>query len=237
MGLIRGILLGGNKEDITHLQYADDTIIFLKADIKTVRGFKRLLQCFQLVSGLKINFNKSIFFSYSKDAKEIDHFANILGCKVGIWPLTFLGDQIGSSPKRKIFWKPLVHKFKRKLASWKCQSLDQAGRLALIKSSVNSLPVYWFSLQQVPKGICSQLETIRRNFFWGSFLGDEVSTVKKMHTLAWPKVCSSKKTGGVGLIPFQQMNMALLAKWIHKWSAERNKSWNVWIREKYGCLK
>lgn len=173
MGLVKGIQLGSNKEDITHLQYADDTIIFLNSDIKSVKGFKRLLQCFQLVSGLKINFSKSSLYSYSKDVKEVSYFAQVLGYKIGTWPLIFLGDQIGSSPKRKIFWQPLVQKFKPKLASWKCQSLNQAGRLALIKSSINSLPVYWFSLHQVPKGICNQLEAIRKNFFWGSYLGDK----------------------------------------------------------------
>lgn len=194
-----------------------------------MKRLKRILQCFQLISGLKINFGRSSLYSYSKDERKISFYASLLGCKVGSWPLTFLGDQIGSSSRKKVFWQPLRQKFKNKLASWKCRSLNQAGRLALIKSTINSLTVYWFSIHQVPKGVCSQLETIRRNFFWGTLtdIGNGESNIKKMPTLAWSKVCSSKKAGGFGLVSFYSMNKALLAKWIHKWTFERHKKWNV----------
>lgn len=58
----------------------------------------------------------------------MENFAGILGCKVGSWPLIYLGSQVGISSKRKSFWRPLFKKFQGKFSSWKKDSLNQAGR-------------------------------------------------------------------------------------------------------------
>lgn len=97
---------------------------------------------------------------------------------MGTWPLIYLGTQIGLSARRKIFWKPLIQKTRNKLASWKQETLNQVGWLSLIKSTINSLPVSWFSLNRVPKQVSIQLEGIKRNVFWGS-LEDSNGQVKK----------------------------------------------------------
>ncbi|KAK2635517.1 hypothetical protein Ddye_030309 [Dipteronia dyeriana] len=53
-------LIGGESFDnnvhISHLQFADDTILFIKPRIDYLLNVKRVLRCFELASGLKINF-------------------------------------------------------------------------------------------------------------------------------------------------------------------------------------
>jgi hypothetical protein len=44
---------------LTHLQYADDTVIFLEAKDEYVANLKFILYCFEEMSGLKINFHKN----------------------------------------------------------------------------------------------------------------------------------------------------------------------------------
>jgi hypothetical protein len=44
---------------LTHLQYADDMIIFLSLDEQTILNTNFLLYCFEDMSGLKINYQKS----------------------------------------------------------------------------------------------------------------------------------------------------------------------------------
>lgn len=51
-----GILLPNCRKELTHLQFADDIIIFIKNDPSSIKAVKRVLQCFQVLSGLKINF-------------------------------------------------------------------------------------------------------------------------------------------------------------------------------------
>ena len=51
--------VGSLKEDINILQYADDTLFFGNALSANVRVLKSILSCFELASGLKINYSKS----------------------------------------------------------------------------------------------------------------------------------------------------------------------------------
>lgn len=161
--LIERIYINEQFLNFSHLQFADDTIIFLKPGVSNISNLKRVLQRFQLASGLKINFNKSSLYTWGE--LESNAWANLIGCKEGELPIRYLGADIGSSPRKLMFWKPLINKIKRKLASWKCSSLNKAGRKVLVKACLNNLPVYWFHLHNVPKGIVRVIERKRRDFF------------------------------------------------------------------------
>lgn len=89
---------------------------------------------------------------------DANQWAGILGCKVGVLPINYLGANIGTNPRRKIFWKSLIERFEKKLAGWKGNSYNQAGRRVLVKACLNSLPTYWFHLHKVPASIISSLE-------------------------------------------------------------------------------
>lgn len=54
-GLASNLIEGG----LTHLQYADDTIIFLDLDDDSISNAKFILYCFENMSGLRINYQKS----------------------------------------------------------------------------------------------------------------------------------------------------------------------------------
>jgi hypothetical protein len=54
-GVVPHLIPGG----VTHLQYADDTMIMIQNSEEGVRNLKFILICFEMLSGLKINFHKS----------------------------------------------------------------------------------------------------------------------------------------------------------------------------------
>ena len=60
--LFKGIKVGRNEMSVSHLQYADDTIIFCKSQVDQLLNVKRVLRCFEVISGFKINFFKSSMF-------------------------------------------------------------------------------------------------------------------------------------------------------------------------------
>lgn len=56
-GQIVGLIPHLIDKRVVILQYVDDTILFVQADLDSVRNFKLLLYCFfEHMSGLKINF-------------------------------------------------------------------------------------------------------------------------------------------------------------------------------------
>lgn len=82
-GLIPHLVDGG----VSILQYADDTIIFMKHDLAKARNMKLVLCLFEQLSGLKINFNKvscSALDAPRKNRKTID------SCSVVSWDLYHL---------------------------------------------------------------------------------------------------------------------------------------------------
>ena len=65
VGLFQGVNFGNNGDTVSHLQYADDTVLFIKDDTESIKGIKRVLIAFELLSGLKINFAKSKLYGHN----------------------------------------------------------------------------------------------------------------------------------------------------------------------------
>ena len=65
---------------------------------------------------------------------------------------------------RSIAWKPVVEKIQNRLAAWKSKILSRAGRITLIKSVLNCLPVYYMSMFKMPKIIAQKIVQIQRRF-------------------------------------------------------------------------
>jgi hypothetical protein len=89
---------------IISLQYADDTILFLENDLEKASTLKWILVCFEKMSGMKINYDKSDLITIELDDDRANGFAKNFCCKKVSFPLSiwvFLS--IILSPGEKIF--------------------------------------------------------------------------------------------------------------------------------------
>lgn len=211
-GQYSGIKFPFQKDSITHFQYADDTILFVENDARSIRKLKTILLLFQVITGLSINFDKSHVYHVSNDTDKVKEGLEILGCKSDRIPFKYLGTWVGQDKKSCDTWSPLKNIMMKKFGGWKCNWLNMAGRMELIKSNLNSIPNYWFSLRLIPKSTCSELEKIRRSFLWGE-LAQLNDKHRKMHLLKWDQVCARKEVGGLNLSRLELKNLVLLAKW------------------------
>ena len=95
----------------------------------------------------------------------------------------------------------------RKLFGWKEKIISIGGREVLIKAVTQAIPTYTMSCFQLPKGLCDEIESMMKRFWWGQ-RGQE----SKVAWLSWKKLCKSKLKGGMGFRNLQAFNLAMLAK-------------------------
>ena len=94
---IQGFQVGSNPAttvNVSHLLYADDTLIFCGADRQQVSNLNTTLIVFEAISGLYINMLKSAIYLVNQ-VDNLEELAGILSCKIGSLPTTYLGLPLG----------------------------------------------------------------------------------------------------------------------------------------------
>lgn len=200
----RGLKASKNGRVITYLFYADDLILFSKAEDKDCSNIFNILKIFCDISGQLVNFKKSKLFC----SKSVPFFrAQALSAKMGI-PLTNdLGAYLGLPLVHKnVFnnhYKFIIDKVHKKLSNWKAKSLSVAGRHTLIKSVTSAIPSHVMQVAKLPMGICDRLDKMNRDFLWG-----RTKTKRKIYLINWDTVCKNKSNGGLGIRKAFLNNMA-----------------------------
>ncbi|XP_016206848.1 uncharacterized protein LOC107647266 [Arachis ipaensis] len=193
-GRISPLLVGRDKIELSHLQFADDTILFCPPEIETILNYKRLLRCFELMSGVSINFDKLNLIFVNCESEWVTNMCGLLGCTEAVLPVRYLGIPLGANPRLVKTWKSIIDKVEEKLGLWKANVLNKAENLVLIKSVLNSLPVYYLSLYKMPKGVAEKLIALQRNFLWRKEDGNNgmpvvkwelVQALKKLEAWEW----------------------------------------------------
>ncbi|GJY48443.1 reverse transcriptase domain, reverse transcriptase zinc-binding domain protein [Tanacetum coccineum] len=102
--IFRGVVVGVNNVTVSHLQYADDTIFFGEWNKENAKSLMCILKCFEEISGLKVNYNKSKLYGIGVDEREMSKMARWMGCGIGEFPFTYLGLPIGENMRRVNSW-------------------------------------------------------------------------------------------------------------------------------------
>lgn len=89
------------------------TILFCEAGKEEVSNIKRVLRCFELISGLKINSHKSQVCGVGVPEENLNSFVALLNCKSLPLPMKYLGLPLGANPNRKATWKPVLDKVRK----------------------------------------------------------------------------------------------------------------------------
>ncbi|XP_071684967.1 uncharacterized mitochondrial protein AtMg00310-like [Lolium perenne] len=104
-------------------------------------------------------------------------------------------------------FKYLKDRVWKKVQGWLELLLSVAGKEVLIKAVAQAILTFSMSCFRLPKGLCEHLNSLIRNFWWGSKEGK-----RKTCWVAWNDMTMPKYMGGLGFRDFELFNLALLAR-------------------------
>ncbi|GKA37499.1 hypothetical protein Tco_0724064 [Tanacetum coccineum] len=145
-GSFKDLRVGDGDVHILHLFYIDDVMFTGKWDDTNITNLIIILDCFYLVSGLRINLLKSKLYRVGTALENVEQCSGAIGCSAASLPFTYLGLPIGSNMNRRDNWDELILKVQKKLMNWKIKLLSIGGRLTLLKPVLGSLDIYFMSL-------------------------------------------------------------------------------------------
>lgn len=212
-----------SKIGLTHLSYADDLLLFCRADHGALNEIKTVLTNFSEISGLSCNSNKSLIFMAGVPPDQRNMLLHLMCFNEGRLPFTYLGIPISSKSLTSIECNTLADKITGRINIWSSKLLTYAGRLELIRAVIYPTFGFWASILVLPKKVIRHIIKLMRSFLWKGVTSSHRAPV------AWAEVCLPRRQGGLGLFHLKELNTALFMK--HLWSLinDEESLWIQWI--------
>jgi mannosylglycoprotein endo-beta-mannosidase len=100
------------------LQYADDTLLLVRAEITDIRRLKVTLDNFALATSLKINYSKSTLVPIHVPPSCLQRIVCILQCQQASFPQVYSGLPLSNVKLNLTAFTPLISKVDRRLSGW-----------------------------------------------------------------------------------------------------------------------
>ncbi len=182
------------KVKLTHLMFADDLLLFARADVNSITLLNSEFCNFSQASGLQANSDKSCIYFAGTSMEVQDAILQITQMTKGDLPLRYLGVPLSSKKLSYNQCRPLVEKITIRVHHWSLRCLSYAGRLQLLQSLIGGMLHFWAQFFLLPKKLLKQVETICRIFLWTG--KDDPSRKARV---AWNTICLPKVCGGLNL--------------------------------------
>lgn len=147
VGSIKGLQISRNSSVIHHLLFADDLLIFGKANFSKACYINSCLEKYCRWSGQSINVSKSsICFNKNTNPSTISSISNILPNIINPSKSLYLGLHILMGNSKSGAFQFIHNKVLSRIDGWRAKTLSQARRLVLYKSVATALPSYAMSI-------------------------------------------------------------------------------------------
>jgi len=205
--LFKGFKIKNDGMEISHLQYANDTLCIEEGSVDNLWTLKAMLRGFDMTSGLQVNFYKSCLMGINVSSEFMTMSCGFLNCSEGMIPFKYLGLPVGANPSKLVTWEPLLEHLSRKLHSWGNKYVSLGGRIVLLNAVVNVIPIFYLSFLKMPKKVWRKIVKIQHDFLWGGTMAG-----RKLCWIKWKVVYRPRGKGGLGVRDIRLVNLSLLAK-------------------------
>ncbi|XP_062112649.1 uncharacterized protein LOC133823816 [Humulus lupulus] len=214
--------------NLVSLCFADDLLLFCKANKSSVRLIQQAFSEFTTTSGLSINKSKSRIHLGGLVAGEKDSLLQDCCLQEGQFPRRYLGIPLRPTKWRACDCVILVDKMRACLKGWSSRHLSYAGRVQLINSVLLGIRSHWMNIFILPQKVVKAIDSLCLKFLWG-----EKDNRSKMHRISWEHVCRPKCYGGLGFKDSASWNKVMMAKYIWAITSKQDLLWVKWVNGIY----
>ena len=158
-GELLGVSLCKEGPKITHLFFADDSLLFCRANDTDCQIVMNILTMYEETSGQKINRGKTqLFFSTNTQEDIKNRVKDLVGVEVVTQYEKYLGMPSFVGRAKKETFSYIRERVWHKIQGWKEKLLSQAGREILIKAVIQAMPTFTMGCFKLPKNLCRTLK-------------------------------------------------------------------------------
>ncbi|KAL9683559.1 hypothetical protein QQ045_015381 [Rhodiola kirilowii] len=192
----------------TKASRADDSLVFIKADVEIVRKLKQILHEYEQVSGQMINYSKSkVCFNPNVNQQLRSEISEILGIREVAKHGKYLGLPMVAGQNKVECFRALEENLQNKIKDWKSKLLSAARKEVLIKSTLTAMPQYAMTCYKLPVTVCRRLNSDIINFWWSS-----KDKGRSVHWINKSTLFREKSQGGLDLRDLECVNDAFILK-------------------------
>jgi hypothetical protein len=177
---------------------------------------------------MKINYTKSDLIYVNLSEEEIQIYFRTLCCKLGDFSIKYLGVPLHHEKLKREDIQPVVDKTITRIPGCQGRLLSYAARLTLLKVCLANIPINLLYIMKFPKWAIVAINSQMSNFFW-----DDSERKHRYHLSNWPSLAQRKEAGGVGVPDLRDLNLCLLASWIHRYRVSNPRLWKDIVDHKY----
>jgi hypothetical protein len=117
------------------------------------------------MAGVHINFHKSEVMVLGTSPKEHQQIVNLLNCKLGSFPFSYIRLPIGNRAMLASDWDPLGRKVTKRASSCMGKLMSSAARLILINACLSNLLMHAMGACLLGVGVHQTFNKHRSRFF------------------------------------------------------------------------
>ena len=214
--MIKGIPLPGTVEEVKISQYADDTNLFVR-DNNSVRKILILVELFELISGAKLNKQKTFGTWLGKWRGRQDQ---PFGLNWSTEVQKSYGVYLGSEESENMNWEKVLSKFQKTINLFSRRDLSFKGRSIILHTVICNSIWYVGSLVLMPENVELKLNKMMFSFLWNN-----KTELINRHTLH-----NNFKDGGLNVVNIRIKLNALLIKHVLKLIKGNESKWTFFAR-------